>query len=101
MAEVTWLGDEDPSVQQIDQFGYTFVKGVATKVDGNIEKFKGNAFFSVGKKGDVVESKEPEPVDPEQGTEREALKAALDKAHIKYDGRAKDETLRELLAKNQ
>lgn len=102
MAEVTWLGDEDPGVQQISQFGHSFVKGVPTNVpdkDVNMAKFKGNAMFAVGKKGDVVESDEPEPVDTEQGTERAALKAALDARHIKYDGRAKDETLRELLAK--
>lgn len=50
MADVTWLGDEDPSVQSIEQHGYTFDKGVPTAVpdkDKAMAKFKGNAFFEV------------------------------------------------------
>lgn len=50
MAAVTWLGDEDPSVQSIDQYGHTFVKGVPTNVPdkhAQMDRFKGNAFFTV------------------------------------------------------
>jgi hypothetical protein len=102
MAQVTWLGDEDPEAQVITMFGHEFVKGVPTSVpdkDPSMEKLKGNAFFSVGKGGDVVESHEPDPVDPDEGTERAAVKAELDRMNVKYDGRAKLETLREALAK--
>ena len=48
--QVTWLGDEDPSVQVIEQFGHTFVKGEAIAFDGDTSKLEGNPFFSVGKK---------------------------------------------------
>lgn len=50
MADVTWLGDEDPSVVSIEQHGHTFVKGVPTSVpdkDRAMAKLKGNAFFTV------------------------------------------------------
>jgi hypothetical protein len=102
MPKITWLGDEDSSAQKITQYGHVFVKGEPTNVPDNdpmLDKFKSMGVFSVGKAGDVVEIKEPEPTDPDEGTERAAVKAELDAAGIKYDGRAKLETLRELLAK--
>jgi len=92
MAQITWLGDEDPAQQKITQYGHTFVKGEPTNVpdkDPMMYKFKAMGVFSV----------DPESVDTEDGTERAAVKAELDAAGIKYDGRAKIETLRELLAK--
>ncbi len=97
---VTWLGDEDPSQQVISQYGYTFVKGEPTKVDGKSDAFKkleGNAFFSV-KKADPVQSKEPAPVDPDKGTEIEAVRRELDALGIEYDGRNSLDTLRGKLA---
>ena len=103
MASVTWLGDEDPSVQVISQYGITFVKGEPVKVDDAspfMSKFRNAAVFSVDEKDPaIVDSKEPEPVDPEEGTERDAVKKALDERGLKYDGRAKLETLRAQLAK--
>lgn len=102
MAQVTWLGDEDPSAQVIEQYGHTFVKGEPVEVSDNdpaLGKFRRMVVFSVGEAGEAVESKEPDPVDPEEGTERAAVKAALDERGIKYDGRAKIETLRAALAK--
>lgn len=102
MPKVTWLGDEDPSAQVIEQYGHTFVKGEPVEVPDNdpaLGKFRSMSVFSVGKVGDTVESSEPAPPDPEEGTERAAVKAALDERGIKYDGRAKLETLRAMLAK--
>ena len=104
MTAATWLGDEDPSVQSITMYGHTFVKGEPVDIGQSpfMGKFRGNAFFSVGKdKADVVESKEPDAVDPDEGTERAAIKAELERRHIQYDGRAKLETLRATLAKAQ
>lgn len=101
MAEVTWLGDEDPSVQIIEQYGHKFVKGVPTKVgdnDPNLRKFRAMTVFSLDKKAEAVASEEPVPVDPETGTELAAVKAALDERGIKYDGRSGLSTLRAKLA---
>ena len=104
MAEVaiTWLGDEDPSAQVITQYGHRFVKGEPTNVpekDANIGKFKDNAYFTVGnEKGDPIESDEPAPVDPDAGTENDALRKALDRLNVQYDVRANVETLRGKLA---
>ena len=103
MAEVTWLGDEDPSAQSIEQYGHKFVKGVPTKVSDNdpkMAKFRSmTSVFSVGKKGEAVESKEPEPVDPDAGTELAAVRKDLDELGVKYDGRSGLDTLRAQLAK--
>lgn len=101
MAEVTWLGDEDPSVQQITQYGHTFVKGVSTTVpdkDPKMGKFKAMSMFSVGKGGDVVESEEPERPDPDDGSELAAVRKDLDELGVKYHPNAKLETLRGKLA---
>lgn len=101
MAKVTWLGDEDPSVQMIQQNGFTFVKDVPTDVpakDKSLDMFNGNAFFSVDEKADAVPAVEPDPVDPEQGTEIAALKAELDAKGVVYRANASLDSLRKLLA---
>lgn len=102
MAKVTWLGDEDPSVQVITQYGHTFVKGEAVDVDDkdpNMGKFKNmGTVFSVGGKADVIESAEPVPADPEEGTEKAAAKAALRARGEEVKGNPSLETLRNRLA---
>jgi hypothetical protein len=101
MADVTWLGDEDPSVQSITMYGHSFVKGEPTTVpdrDSFMGKFKGNAFFSVGKGGDVVASDEPESADPDDGTEIAAVRKDLDELGVSYRANASLATLRARLA---
>jgi len=101
MADVTWLGDEDPSVQAITMYGHAFVKGVPTSVpdkDPRMGKFKGNAFFSVGKSGEVVDSDEPDAPDPDDGTEIAAIRKDLDELGIKYRPNTGLAKLREKLA---
>ncbi len=107
MAQVTWLGDEDPSVQSIQQYGHTFVKGEPTAVPDKhpqMEKFKGNAFFHVKGddkgKADPVESKEPEAPDPDAGTELAAARQALTEAGQKWHHKSSLETLRKQLAEH-
>lgn len=108
MAEVTWLGDADPSVQVIEQYGHTFVKGVPTSVpdkDERMGKFKAMSVFHV--KGEdkgapePVEAVEPEPVDPDAGTELAALRAEVEKAGGKWHHKSSAETLRKQLADAQ
>ena len=106
MAEVsvTWLGDEDPGVQSIRQYGISFVKGEAVKVDKdnpNLGKFLNNPSFSTDKGAEPVESKEPAKPDVEAGTEKEAVKRELDDLGVKYDGRSNLDTLRAVLAKEK
>jgi len=100
MAEVTWLGDEDPQAQVIEQFGHRFVKGEPVKVEDKspaLAKFKDNPAFSL-KKSKPVESKEPEPVNPVEGTELDAARKELDERGISYTETATVETLRGKLA---
>lgn len=108
MAEVTWLGDEDPSVQSIEQYGHTMVKGVPTNIpdkDPRFGKFKDNAFFHV--KGDdkgkpePVESKEPDAPDPDAGTELAAARLAVEQAGLKWHHKSSVESLRKQLAEAQ
>lgn len=102
MAKYTWLGDEDPSVQVIEQFGYTFVKGEPTDVPdkdkASLEKLKGNQTFSTDAKAEPVASDEPAPVDPDVGTEKAALKAELAKRGVSMKGNPSVDTLRAKLA---
>lgn len=107
MAEVTWLGDADPTVQSIEQYGHTFVKGVPTSVpdkDPKMAKFKAMSVFHV--KGDdkgapePVPSDEPEAPDVEAGTEIGTLKAQLRQLGHAPKGNPGVETLRKQLAEH-
>ncbi|MGL4404892.1 MAG: hypothetical protein ACRCT6_03970 [Notoacmeibacter sp.] len=89
----TWIGDDDPSAQLIFMGDLRFIKGDAREVPENHpmgEVIFYNPLF------DVEEHPEPEP---DQGDDRDVVMAELDAAGIKYDGRMKTETLRELLTK--
>lgn len=97
--QVTWLGDEDPSVQVIEQYGHRFVKGEPVAFHGDTTKLEGNPFFSVGKKADPIESDAPPAVDPDQGTETAAIKRQLDARSVAYKSDATLDTLRGALAK--
>jgi len=47
--KITWLGDDDKTVEAIEQFGHTFIMGEPTDVDASdaiVEKLKGNPKFS-------------------------------------------------------
>lgn len=101
MAKVTWLGDEDPSAQVIEQYGHRFVKGEPVNVDDNhpmLGKFRHASVFSVDEKAEPVASVEPAPVDPEAGTEVAALKAKLDARGVSYRANASLDNLRKSLA---
>jgi len=99
MPSFVWIGDEDPAQQVITHHGLRWVKGEPVEVEDKavIAKLKKNAMFSESE-DDVIESPEPPAPDPEEGTEREAVKRALDDASIKYDGRLTLPKLRDLLA---
>ncbi len=108
MAEVTWLGDEDPSVQSIEQYGHRFVKGVPTSVpdkDSKMFKFRGSSVFHVKgddkEKPEPVAAREPEPVDPDAGTELAAARVALENAGQKWHHKSSLESLRKQLAEAQ
>jgi len=99
---VTWLGDEDPSVQVITHKGHSFVKGEAVTVEADerdAASYEANPMFAVGKeKVDPVPSQEPEPANPEAGTEIDTVRKELDALGVKYDGRSGIDTLRGRLA---
>lgn len=105
MVEVTWLGDEDPSVQSIEQYGHRFVKGEPTAVPDNdpkMGKFKAMSVFHVGKgKAEPVEAKGPEAPDPDAGTELAAARLALDGVGQKWHHKSSLESLRKQLAEAQ
>lgn len=47
--KITWLGDEDKSVESIEQFGHAFTRGKPTDVDATdaiVKKLEGNPKFS-------------------------------------------------------
>lgn len=106
MAIVTWLGDESPAAQIIEQYGHTFVKGEPVTVpdkDPYMRKFKAMSVFHV--KGDDKGKPEPvesvkdeirEPVDPEL----QAARDALDDAGQKWHHKSSVETLRKQLAEH-
>jgi hypothetical protein len=102
MARFTWLGDEDPSVQTVTVFGHTFVKGepatVPEKDKAVVVKLKANPMFSTEANPEVVDSDEPEPADPEAGTEKAALKAKLAEYGVRVQGNPSEDTLRNKLA---
>ena len=93
MAEITWLGDADRSVDEIDQYGHHFVKGKPTKVsddDPFMHKFKNMGVFSVGKG-------KAETVEPEDDEETAKLKETLDERNIKFRANATKESLQKLV----
>lgn len=106
-ATVTYLGDGDPSVQSVDMFGRTFVKGEAVSVrvgqkgisERNFEKIVNNPTFSTERDPDLVDAEEPEPADPDEGTELAALRADLDGLGVKYRPNEGVDALRARLAK--
>lgn len=101
MAKITWLGDEDPSVQSVKLFGKTFVKGEPVSVsekDRGFDKLKANPMFSFDGKGEVVQAIEPEAPDPEAGTELAAIKAELRDHGQDVRGNISLETARKRLA---
>lgn len=70
--KATWLGDADPLQQIITLGGQRFIKGEAVSVSADnpmAEKIRANPMFSVEKGAEPIESDEPEPVDPAEGTE--------------------------------
>lgn len=96
MADVTWLGDADPSVQMITMYDHTFVKGVPTSVpdkDPRMGKFKGNALFSVGEAAEAVADE-----DPDKDAEIAQVRADLDELGVKYRPNTGLDKLREKLA---
>lgn len=97
MAEVTWLGDEDPAAQTITMFGHEFVRGEPTTVpdkDPYMAKLKANQLFSFGKaKADLV--------DPDDTQEVADLKAELDVRNVKYRANASADSLYKLLQKDE
>lgn len=101
MTAFTWLGDEDPGATDVTLFGHSFVKGESVNVTDKtaIEKLKNNPMFSSDKTAKPVEAVEPEPVDPEAGTEKAALKARLRELGETVQGNLSVDTLRERLAK--
>ena len=82
--QVTWLGDDDRSVESITQYGHRFVRGEPTEVAGDTSKFAGNPFFEVGKRGEG---------------EEDAIKRQLDARSVPYRANASADSLRLALAK--
>lgn len=100
MAKVTWLGDDDPSATHVTVDGRTFVKGVAVDVpNGEMGKLEGNPMFSTEKDAKPVEASEPEPRDPEEGSEKAALKDQIEQlTGERPKGNPSVDTLRSKLA---
>jgi hypothetical protein len=100
MASYTWIGDDDPAAQVISMLGYQFVKGEPVTVDKADEaKFKDHPLFTAGK-AEVTPANEPEPADPETGSEKAALKDEIERLTGKRpQGNPSVDTLRGNLAK--
>lgn len=101
MTKLTWIGDSDPEAQSVTQDGITFVKGVATPVDDKdvFKRLSGNPMFSADAKAEPVEADEVAPVDPDEGTEKGAIKRRLrDDFGVSMQGNPSLETLRTRLA---
>jgi len=101
MTKLTWIGDSDPEAQSVTQDGITFVKGHPTPV-ANKDVFKrlsDNPMFSADSKAEPVEADEGAPVDPDEGTEKGAIKRRLrDDYGVSMQGNPSLETLRARLA---
>lgn len=102
-ATVTYLGDEDASVQSVEMFGRTFVKGEPVTLKSTargFDKITANPTFSAESNPDLVEADEPEPPNPDEGTELQALRDQLDAAGVKYRPNEGPDSLRSKLAKH-
>ena len=97
---LTWLGDSDPEAVVIEQHGVTFVKGeaVAVKDKEVFERLSRNPMFSSEKNAEPAQADEPDPVDPDAGTEKAALREALRLRGVSVQGNASVDTLRAKLA---
>lgn len=99
--KAVWLGDEDPQSQLVRMGDLVFVKGQTVSVPDDhdfAERIKGNPTFAVDDtKAQPVEAEEPEPVDPDAGTEKAALKAQLRGLGVNVPGNPSVETLRHKL----
>ena len=99
--DVMWLGDEDPNAQLIRMGDLRFLKGEVTKVPadhGYMEMIKDNPTFS-------IDDSKAEPAvaierqnDPDEGTEKGAIKDQLRVMGISVQGNPSLETLRAKLA---
>lgn len=101
MGKLTWIGDSDPEAQSVVQDGITFVKGHATPVDDKdvFKRLSRNPMFSADAKAEPAEADEAEAPDPEQGTEKGAIKRQLrDEYGVSMQGNPSLDTLRARLA---
>lgn len=99
-----WLGDDDPNAQMVRFGDLTFVKGETVNVPGDhemAERIRENPTFAIDdSKAEAVKENEPEPVDPEKGTVKAALKDAIVEAGgERPKGNPSEDTLRTTLAK--
>lgn len=93
MAKLTWLGDGDPSAQDVEVYGLRFIKGEATDVPDDharIGKLRSNPLFS--------EEVDAEPTDLNDAAEKNALKERLKELGVEVKGNPSIETLRDKLA---
>ena len=99
--DVMWLGDEDPNAQLIRMGDLRFIKGEVTKVDadhGYMEMIKGNPMFAVDdSKAEPAVAIEHQ-ADPDEGTEKGAIKDQLRALGISVQGNPSLDTLRGKLA---
>lgn len=99
-----WLGDTDPDAQMVTFGDLTLVKGETVNVPGDhpmAGKIRNNPTMAIDDaKADAVEAVEPEPTDPEVGTEKAALKNEIERmGGERPKGNPSVETLRTSLAK--
>lgn len=99
--KATWLGDTDPGAQIIFMGDLRFIKGEPTTVPADheyAEMIKGNPIFSTEGKAEAVKADEPEPADPDEGTEKGNIKARLRGMGVAVPGNPSLDTLRGKLA---
>jgi hypothetical protein len=99
--DVMWLGDEDPNAQLIRMGDLRFIKGEVTKVPedhGYMEMISENPMFAVNdSKAEPAAADEP-VIDPDEGTEKGAIKQELRLLGISVQGNPSLDTLRNRLA---
>ncbi len=94
--QVRYIGDPSNKFEgpgEIDQYGYTFVKGEWQEVDDHDEyasKFKGNPTFQ-------VEGSDRKEVEVDAEADADALREALDARGVAYRKNANAKALRKLL----